>query len=503
MSRRTLTVVALLLLGFGAGFVLAKARKSLVQAFEQGTPPVPTREVPASWRGSRLAPGHAVHVLNQGVKCDDCHDPTKATFDKPDPGVCSSCHTEQTSHWHTGGAEAPTDCNDCHSFKAADDIQSRWDCVRCHGPFQTAALPGLSMHTSMGCENCHNPHRPVEETDKECESCHEPVRVQHGKPAVSGSCIDCHGGHKLASEAAACMDCHATKRPTVPATAVFGGGHDLCASCHEPHAFSKRTALNCTSCHKNTVVLGQHKAQAHRKCSSCHDPHAVRESGDRTCAACHSRVKSTHPRVPNRGDCVSCHTPHPKRATQTALLCTHCHEEARLETAFHSEKTACTDCHTPHGFDLDGLSEQVLCSRCHAEQVRLTAKNTDHETCASCHQGTLHAPSGVAACGSCHGELLDESPKGHRDCTSCHEPHSGAVAAQTACTSCHKLQQLPGLHRVPNDTKSAGHTECTACHEMHVARVKADRATCMTCHKDIANHEPTAKRCTGCHTFRN
>jgi len=23
----------------------------------------------------------------------------------------------------------------------------------------------------------------------------------------------------------------------------------------------------------------------------------------------------------------------------------------------------------------------------------------------------------------------------------------------------------------------------------------------MTCHEDIADHEPDAKRCTGCHTF--
>jgi nitrate reductase cytochrome c-type subunit len=46
-----------------------------------------------------------------------------------------------------------------------------------------------------------------------------------------------------------------------------------------------------------------------------------------------------------------------------------------------------------------------------------------------------------------------------------------------------------------------GHTECTACHDIHEAKVRADRATCMTCHEDIANHEPDAKRCTGCHTF--
>jgi hypothetical protein len=93
------------------------------------------------------------------------------------------------------------------------------------------------------------------------------------------------------------------------------------------------------------------------------------------------------------------------------------------------------------------------------------------------------------------------SPKGHRDCATCHEPHGGTVSAQTKCSGCHKAAELPGLHRIPNALQSVGHTECTACHDIHEAKVRADRATCMTCHEDIANHEPDAKRCTGCHTF--
>ncbi|UCF47021.1 MAG: hypothetical protein JSU89_07525, partial [Myxococcales bacterium] len=59
----------------------------------------------------------------------------------------------------------------------------------------------------------------------------------------------------------------------------------------------------------------------------------------------------------------------------------------------------------------------------------------------------------------------------------------------------------PGLHRVPNDPTGEGHTECTACHDIHEAQVRADRATCMACHENIANHEPDATRCTGCHTY--
>jgi hypothetical protein len=83
----------------------------------------------------------------------------------------------------------------------------------------------------------------------------------------------------------------------------------------------------------------------------------------------------------------------------------------------------------------------------------------------------------------------------------CHEPHRGTVSPQTSCTGCHATDELPGLHRIPAKLQNEGHTECTACHGIHEATVRADRATCMTCHEDIANHEPDAKRCTGCHTF--
>ena len=84
---------------------------------------------------------------------------------------------------------------------------------------------------------------------------------------------------------------------------------------------------------------------------------------------------------------------------------------------------------------------------------------------------------------------------------SCHEPHGGAVSAQTTCTGCHNTAALPGLHRIAGGPQGEGHTDCGACHGIHDTTVRADRASCMECHDNIANHEPDAKRCTGCHTF--
>jgi hypothetical protein len=226
----------------------------------------------------------------------------------------------------------------------------------------------------------------------------------------------------------------------------------------------------------------------------------VRAAGDSTCQDCHETVASTHP-VNKGSTCISCHEPHPKRISQIALQCSQCHEEARSERAFHAGGTECTGCHEPHRFDLSDLGDRALCRRCHTSQIKLTSVNMGHATCTGCHLGTVHEPGGVVACSSCHEEQLQRSPQGHRECASCHEPHGGSVSPTTSCTGCHKVARLPGLHRLQDIPIGEGHTDCGACHYVHDNKVRADRASCMTCHEDVADHQPDAKVCTGCHTF--
>jgi len=487
-------------LGVVAGFLVARLNTNVVPTMKEQRNAGPTRMVPKNWPEVRLSPGHSQHIINERVKCDECHDPADKTFGAPDTGVCTPCHEDQASLAHVNLDGMPMDCYTCHVFGAEPEVFGRWHCTRCHGPFESEGLEGLAMHATVPCESCHNPHKPAEETVRQCDECHQKMNVQHGRTRLSGTCADCHGGHKLASEAASCMECHGMKEPIVPASATFAGGHDSCASCHQAHAFSASTALRCTSCHEETQVLAQNKAREHRDCGSCHEPHAVRAAGDRTCGGCHQDVASTHP-VVSKGDCVACHDPHPSRVSRIAARCSDCHEEAASETAFHAGKLPCTACHEPHRFDLSRLSERAMCGRCHTLQIRLTRRNLGHSSCETCHEGTTHEPAGVVACGTCHDEQLSRSPTGHRDCATCHEPHGGTVSAQAKCNACHKVAELPGLHRIANVPQGEGHTECTACHEIHDSRVRAGRADCMTCHEDVADHQPDAKRCTGCHTF--
>lgn len=500
MKRAALVIIIFAALGFAGGFVVSKLTKTVVPTIKEQRAAQPTRTVPASWRLDKYSVGHSQHVVNRALQCDDCHDPTQEGFSNVDVGMCTSCHLEQTSHPHVDHEGEVTECTECHTFKYETDIAGPWDCGRCHGPFDTPTHVGLARHTTLPCASCHHPHEPIEETIRECDDCHKKVEVRHGDPKLSGSCIDCHGGHKLAAEATSCLECHGNREPIVPASATFGGGHEDCASCHQPHSFSAAGATRCGSCHRQTQVFAQGTARAHRDCSSCHEPHAVRAAGDSTCRSCHESVASTHP-VKDGSTCTSCHEPHPKRASQIALQCSQCHEEARSERDFHAGGIPCAGCHEPHRFDLSDLGERALCRRCHVSQVRLTGVNMGHASCSGCHLGTTHEPAGLAACANCHEEKLRSSPKGHRECASCHEPHGGSVAATTSCTGCHKAALLPGLHRLPEVPIGEGHTECGVCHGVHEAKVRADRATCMTCHEDIANHQPDAKVCTGCHTF--
>jgi hypothetical protein len=500
MKRAAPVVLALAAVGFAAGFLYARLAHEVIPTIQERREAGPTRVVPAEWRVDRFSPGHSQHVINLALDCNACHDPAKEDFGGVDFGVCTACHLEQAAYPHIGEEGEITSCFDCHVFKFASGVASAWDCQRCHGPFNTPTHAGLAMHATMDCGNCHDPHLPTVQTVAECATCHSGIELRHGRPELSGTCADCHGGHKLASEATACMECHQAAPAQVPSTAVFSGGHTACVDCHEPHAFSASTALGCDSCHKRQPVLAQRKVKAHRDCGSCHEPHAVRAAGDRTCMGCHREVASTHP-VGKQGECVACHDPHPARVTQIALQCSACHEEAGSERAFHAPKTACTDCHEPHRFDLSAIPERTLCAECHARQIRLTEPLPGHASCESCHTGTAHVLEGPVACASCHQSIAASSPKGHRECASCHEPHGGHVAAATACTSCHDASKLPGLHRIPEDPKSTGHADCSTCHHVHRAEVRADRASCMECHTDIANHQPDADVCTGCHTF--
>jgi hypothetical protein len=135
----------------------------------------------------------------------------------------------------------------------------------------------------------------------------------------------------------------------------------------------------------------------------------------------------------------------------------------------------------------------AACATCHATENRTAPAG--HKACASCH--VPHTGARKVECASCH---LAEKKGRHGDldggCQTCHRPHGpGGKASPPTCLTCHQRAKLPGLHAVGK------HDRCSACHDQHETAARSDRANCSTCHQNLANHEPDAKSCKGCHPF--
>ena len=272
-----------------------------------------------------------------------------------------------------------------------------------------------------------------------------------------------------------------------------------------------------------------------------------RSSARTTCVTCHQDqagpARSSHPADETHGTCAGCHPPHPVEARLTkAHPCSRCHDTAKTDTALHAG-APCKSCHRPHGFDLKAKGPS-LCASCHLgdvplhprrELARAVAPVKGHDRCADCHADANHTPRQSAAdartkCGTCHEGPQRRVSKNHAECLDCHLPHEGA--RHQDCLHCHDDKAKVGRHRpnrkdcddchsihtsppreappcischeppLPLLHQNQGHATCTDCHQFHQQSFGGDRKSCLTgCHETLADHEPTAKRCVGCHPF--
>lgn len=536
MTRGRLALAALIGMAVAAAFVACGDRHATARTPEQ---------VPASYRDVRLSAGHQAHLGK--VACIECHG---RVFEKPPLTVCASCHAVATPlHPPDPTATVPApQCVDCHPFGA--EKREPWGCIRCHAKDQ-GRVAAIGAHADQACGDCHRPHQAPATLARACTDCHAAEQTSH---AGLHGCRDCHDVHEGRSRAtlamaisappagtpapdARCEACHAGQHGKLAVDArALTTGHTACTTCHQPHQFTPRA---CATCHTDRPVI----AAAKHTCIGCHDQH--RAGAVRPCATCHQE-HVVHPDATHAaaGACVGCHPPHDgllaaftagaplaaaelaklartSTATKPAVACTTCHHQTSHRTA------ACLDCHQAHG--PAPVLGPALCARCHAENVRTTA-GTGHARCTQCHATAAHDPQPAPACATCHAAEVASAPAGHATCTSCHSAHAprpekacaschamegstghgtrlacttchrphgpNGPARPPACASCHPADQRAGLHQV------AGHTDCVACHRSHEARPRDDRATCIACHADRADHQPAATECKGCHPFR-
>jgi hypothetical protein len=465
-----------------------------VRERERSAPPPPVSRVPDKWHQFREGEGHVVHVAQQGIACEKCHEPGP-TFASPSLQKCASCHASESTirhAMHASTAQATVgvaDCTACHSFGPGAESET-WHCIRCHET-QQGRLTAVRAGTHDDCSLCHRPHGDPAIDPAPCTQCHRASENTHAgvSSKASNNCLICHevhGSPAIANER--CTSCHDDKPH-----ALFAQGHEQCTTCHTPHAFGKDEVKPCRSCHAGQHVLAESTVTAHAQCTSCHEPHAPQSASDATCRGCHTAVAPKHPET-NGHACTGCHAPHPAQASMpVAATCTSCHSALGDDHAAHAGKAACTDCHAPHAFAQP--TQNTACAHCHADKLAATAgaPHGGHANCMACHQGHPHdAQLAPLACTHCHANVHPREQ--HAQCTTCHEPHSGTpLALELSCKNCH-AREFVSVAPIEK------HRDCLTCHTPHEGG-QHPAAQCTQCHAEQAaqNHGKLAGGCTSCH----
>ena len=284
------------------------------------------------WLQIMATAGHRVHVIQQKLKCMDCHAQSLHQF-APPAKICSPCHEKQVV---AVAGMAKQHCTSCHNFLAEKGslVPNRGTCLWCHSDSEKAAMkanPDSPMQ--FACSMCHNPHRANQDLRQRCRTC------------------------------------HADQAATV---AKLGPKHSDCLTCHKPHTWKPTGDSTCRTCHGNGLKdVAAHSVPEHVdrniRCIDCHSPHKWKVRGTETCRQCHQFLKhKVHPE--------GWLTRHGRTARRAEAQCTACHTQA-----------LCADCHgkvpLPHPTNWPSLHRDYarrdpkVCRRCHQPK----------EFCDSCH----------------------------------------------------------------------------------------------------------------------
>ena len=282
-----------------------------------------------------LAFSHRLHVVEEGLECQNCHEDLAFAADPGMPSVdtCLLCH-EEIDEEKAPERRVETLFDEAGEFRArrvsalGDEVvfdhlrhvAAEVECGACHAGIEDNERLGAGVAVAMDdCRACH----AEREQPNECATCHSVIasdwqpeshhhnwKKLHGKVVRSrlagptNSCALCH-------EPSRCVDCHLDEPPDSHNNAWRLRTHAIaarmdrqtCAACHEP--------ASCDRCHAEVLPrshTGLWGGSKNVHCLTCHFP--LKANG---CVACHKGTPS-HFLAPPK---PAWHDP--------GMNCTHCH----------------------------------------------------------------------------------------------------------------------------------------------------------------------------------
>ena len=417
--------------------------------------------------GPRL--DHKAHMA-RGLKCLDCHQPTKGLDEKLQPGpasldTCQRCHADIDKH-------KPVEERAATIFF---DEQGRPRRQRAVLPFTGDVIWSHGPHTDVDCLSCH---QEILETN-----------VRRAKPLMDmDSCMACH--HERQADNS-CAACHKDIRSNTPPrthdrawtsnhgpivkTAATEGERDTCAWCHTPDSCATCHATKRPASHGPTWV-GEHGGLLR----------TAQRQGDATnCAFCHTE-----------DGCQQCHTQKRPASHDAGWLAGHGpglvaaqRNEEQVNCLFCHQQNQCDTCHTT----VKPPSHDMTWRQGHADQLR-SGGTPALDRCVLCHQDG-------AWCDTCHHEQRPASHDqgwipGHGNVIA-----AGGRVALARCSFCHQDEQFcDDCHRSkPPPSHDALWTLRHGDVYMHGGRAGAQRCAfchtepsfCEDCHKDTPPQDHT------------
>lgn len=467
---------------------------------------------PDVWQRIASTAGHRTHLEStdpdlSDVMCVTCHGQEVHRF-APVSQTCSQsgCHVDVDIAIGAMAEQTSLHCVTCHEFTAEVPALATTDsamgtmrpalaqCTGCHemrevlGDFDANADP----HNAT-CGMCHNPHTQstAEEAEQTCTSagCHdtwrnEPFHVGASHRRVGSDCQLCHEPHSASVDASDCVACHAAivERDDVPAQV--------------------RNRLQRAMPFDTSRARGSANPAGGPDAGPTADVHGAAPAPRLPLrmfwgAGAPPQELGRSPPVPSALFHVPSPTPQDTfpHDRHTELTCITCHTTSSGEGALTFEQPrGCQLCH-------HGVGQDAECENCHtANQLaapRMATVTIEVRDAPRRTRGVdlLHGDHADVTCETCHSARPTMAVASDMaDCVACHDDHHGP---DRACSGCHVPVQPDGVHGPPAEA----HRACASCHQMEtVGRLYPDRALCLTCHGDQADHYADPMReCTTCH----